>query len=133
MSLYLDTSALLKRYIDEPDSDRFNAIIEADTQWLTSRITWIEGCRNLARLLEPEDARTARAAFEADWQHFSVVELDAEAAREAATLAEVTLVRSLDAIHLGACRRTGDMTPFVTADLRQAQAARSLGMTVIGV
>jgi predicted nucleic acid-binding protein len=42
-------------------------------------------------------------------------------------------VRSLDAIHLACARRL--QVPglaFVTFDLRQAQAARSLGFTVLG-
>ena len=42
MTLYLDSSALLKRYIDEPDSDRFGDVLDSDPTWLTCRITWVE-------------------------------------------------------------------------------------------
>ena len=51
----------------------------------------------------------------------------------AADLAEQLGVRSLDAIHLASARRL--LVPaltFVTFDLRQAQAARTLGFTVLG-
>lgn len=48
MSLYLDSSALLKRYIDEHDSSRYNSILDSDAMWLTCRITWVEVWRNLA-------------------------------------------------------------------------------------
>ena len=41
MTLSLDTSALLKRYIDEPDSDRFGDILDSDPAWLTCRITLV--------------------------------------------------------------------------------------------
>lgn len=51
----------------------------------------------------------------------------------AATVAETTGVRSLDAIHLAAAQSAGGtQLTFVTFDLRQAQAARSLGFTVLG-
>lgn len=58
-----------------------------------------------------------------------------EAVCEAASeIAEVTGIRSLDALHLGAARRLGvGSLPLVTFDLRQALAARSLGWTVLGV
>lgn len=35
MSLYLDSGALLKRYIDEHDSNRYNSILDSDTVWRT--------------------------------------------------------------------------------------------------
>ncbi len=42
-------------------------------------------------------------------------------------------VRTLDALHLAAARRLGPgSTCLLTFDIRQAQAARSLGMTVLG-
>lgn len=51
MTLYLDSSALLKRYIDEPDSDHFDDILRSDPDWLTCRVTWVEVWRNLGRRL----------------------------------------------------------------------------------
>ena len=45
----------------------------------------------------------------------------------------VTGVRTLDALHLGAARRLGTTIGFVTFDVRQALAARSLGFNVVGV
>jgi predicted nucleic acid-binding protein len=40
-------------------------------------------------------------------------------------------LRSLDAIHLASIRREGVVLPFVTADVRQAAAARAVGLDVI--
>ena len=37
MSLYVDSSALLKRYVDEPDSDAANALLASDASLLTAR------------------------------------------------------------------------------------------------
>jgi predicted nucleic acid-binding protein len=42
-------------------------------------------------------------------------------------------IRTLDALHLAAAERAGGGTlVFVTYDIRQAQAARSLGWPVLG-
>lgn len=47
-------------------------------------------------------------------------------------IAEQTGVRTLDALHLGAARHLGTALTFVTFDVRQAQAARTLGFSVAG-
>lgn len=133
MTLYLDSSALLKRYLDEPDSDRFNAILDADDRRLTCRLAWVEVWRNLGTRLVAEDAHAARRTFRADWRHVMIVEIDATLAEEAGRIADLTRCRSTDAIHLAAMARSGpDGISLVTAELRQAQAARSLGWTVLG-
>ena len=41
-------------------------------------------------------------------------------------------VRTLDALHLASALRTGAGTTVLTFDLRQAQAARTLGLAVVG-
>jgi predicted nucleic acid-binding protein len=132
MSLYVDSRALLKRYVDEPDSNLANALLASDPSLLTARHTVIEVRRNLARLLEERDATAARAAFTEDVAAFGIVELDKVTCDTAADIAELTGARTLDALHLAAAQRVGGTAiPFVTFDLRQAQAARTLGMTVL--
>lgn len=133
MSLYLDTSALLKRYLDEADSDRFDEILRSDPVWVTAGITLVEVRRNLTRVLEGDDLLTAREQFSRDWDRCYVVALDGVLCATAAQIAELTMARSLDALHLAAIQRTGPgALPLVTADLRQAQAARTLGWTILG-
>jgi predicted nucleic acid-binding protein len=132
VTLYVDSSALLKRYVDEPDSDRAVELLGSDDELVTGRHTWVEVRRNLARLLGPTGAATARAALHDDAAAFAVVELDAATCELAATIAEQTGVRTLDALHLGAARRLGTALSFVTFDVRQAQAARALGFAVVG-
>ncbi len=132
MSLYVDSSALLKRYVDEPDSDTADALIASDPSLLTARHTIVEVRRNLARLLGERDAAAARSAFIEDLAAFGIVELDDTTCEAAAGIAELTGARTLDALHLAAAQRVGGAAiPFVTFDLRQAQAARMLGMTVL--
>lgn len=133
MTLYVDTSALLKRYIDERDSDVAAQLMAADAVLVTSRLTEIEIRRNLARLLDTEDALQARRSLAEDLDAFALVGLDATTCNAAARIAEQTLCRSLDSIHLAAAQRAGSDTTVLTFDLRQAQAARSIGLSVIGV
>ena len=69
-----------------------------------------------------------------DFDALALIGADASLWVDAATIAEVTGARSLDAVHLAAARSIGVSTlAFATFDLRQAQAARSLGMSVIDV
>lgn len=133
MTTYVDTSALLKRYVDEPDSDRAVELLASDPELVTGRHTVVEVRRSLARLLPATAAAAARAAFAEDLSALSIVELDAATCELAATIAEQTGVRTLDALHLGAARRIGIAITFCTFDARQAQAARALGFVVAGV
>lgn len=133
MSLYVDSSALLKRYVDEPDSEAAESLLRSDTSLLTARHTLVEVRRNLTRLVDERDAAAARASFLQDIDVLSIVELDAATCESASAIAEVTGARTLDALHLAAAQRVGGAAvPFLTFDVRQAQAARSLGLTVIG-
>jgi uncharacterized protein len=133
VTTYVDTSALLKRYVEEADSDRAVELLVGDPALVTARHTVVEVRRNLARLLPATDATAARAAFADDLQALSIIELDAATCELAATIAEQTGVRTLDAMHLGAATRLGTALTFLTFDVRQAVAARALGFSVVGV
>lgn len=133
MALYLDTSALLKRYIEEPDSATAEAYLLADAHWYSGRHTYVETRRNLHQLVEPADLARVRALFEDDWRRISIIEIDEITCRLAADIAELSGLRSLDALHLGAASRLGpEVVRLVTFDIRQAQAARRLSFSVLG-
>jgi uncharacterized protein len=132
MTLYTDSSALLKRYVDEPDSERAVELLDSDVELVTGRHTVVEVRRNLARLLVGSALSESRSAFATDLEAFAIVELDAATCEQAATIAEQTGARTLDALHLGAARRLGTGVTFLTFDVRQAQAARALGLAVAG-
>jgi uncharacterized protein len=132
VSTYVDSSALLKRYVEEADSASVDALLRADPELLTARHTIAEVRRNLARLLSGRDLAAARAAFAEDIRSFSIIELDEAACESAASIAETTGVRTLDALHLAAAQRVAAPgVSFLTFDLRQGQAARALGLTVV--
>jgi len=133
MTTYVDSSALLKRYVNEPDSDVADRLLAADPVLVTSWVTLVEVRRNLARLVEPADLPVLRQQLVSDLDGFALVSIDEVVCESAAEIGEHLGVRTLDALHLACAQRL--MVPrlsFVTFDLRQAQAARSLGFTVLG-
>jgi uncharacterized protein len=133
MSLYVDSSSLLKLYLREPDSDSVEGLLRDAGPLITGRHTEIEVRRNLARRLTDGPAQQAKAQFRRDWESISIVELDEITCAVAAEISENTGARTLDALHLGAAQRSGEgALSFMTHDLRQARTARSLGWTVLG-
>jgi predicted nucleic acid-binding protein len=133
VSLYVDSSALPKRYVDESDSETAESFLRSDPSLLTARHTIVEVRSNLARLLDEREAAAARSAFLEDLAVLSIVELDDVTCEMAAAIAKVTGARTLDALHLAAAQRVGGAAvPFLTFDLLQAQAAHGLGLMVVG-
>ncbi len=132
MVLYVDSSALLKRYVREHDSEAAIELMNTDPVLATCRITELEVRRNLARLLDNPKAEVAKRQFLEDLDAFALVAVDATTCNHAARIAEQTLCRSLDALHIGAALRSGTTTTLLTFDVRQAQAARSTGLAVVG-
>jgi predicted nucleic acid-binding protein len=132
LTLYVDASALVKLYVEEPESK--DAARHLRGQWTSGRHTLVEVRRALARALNGSELEVARDRFAADWDRTSIIELDAGVCEQAAELAESTSVGSLDALHLAAAELLGSSDlRFVTFDHRLAEAARSRGWDVLGV
>jgi len=133
VTTYVDSSALLKLYVQEADSADAVEIVNADPVLVTSWVTLVEVRRNLARLLEGVALRRAQEVFEHDLDLMAVVNPDERVWRAAAEIAEHLSVRTLDAVHLATAQHLRIPTlTFCTFDLRQGQAARQLGMHVLG-
>ncbi len=134
MTCYVDTSALLKRYVDETDSPLARELLGVDPVLVTSTITLVEARRNLSRLLDGQALARARAQLVEDLDSMALVSADVRVCELAADIGERFGVRSLDAIHLGSARRVNiSNLSFLTFDQRQAIAARALGLNVVGV
>ena len=132
---YVDSSALVKRYVEEPDSHVAVRLLAADPDWVTAAHTEVEVRRTLSVRLATDVAALKRvqAAFQHDWLRTAVVQLDSETCRVAAELAELTMMRALDALHLAALKRAGaPVVQLLTFDVRQARTARGLGWKVVG-
>lgn len=133
MTTYVDSSALLKRYVNEFDSDMANDLLASDDVLVTSWITMVEVRRNLARMLRGKALDAARRHFTKDLDAIALVSVDETTCHLAVGIAEDLGVRSLDSLHLASAQRLLIAAmPFITFDRRQAQAARLLGFTVLG-
>jgi uncharacterized protein len=128
LRLYLDSSALVKRYIDEEGSELVLATMDEADTWSACRIGYVETMRAVALA----DGRKAAAEFEADWPALEVVEVDADLVRHAAELTLSADLRSLDALHLAAALRLpGEELVLTTWDARLHQAARDRGLETV--
>ena len=133
MVTYIDSSALVKRYISEPDSKFASSLISADPVLVTSWLTFVEVRKAVSRALEGVDLASALRALTDDFDKMAVVSPDVLTWQAAADIVDALKIRSLDAIHLACAQRLRVKNlRFITFDLRQAIAARSLGFNVEG-
>jgi len=133
MTTYVDSSALTKLYVDEPASALAVEILSVDPVLATSMLSFVEVRRALARHFTGINLVRARELFEADLDRMALIEPTESIWNYAADIAEELGVRSLDAVHLAVAKRLEVASlRFVTFDIRQAQAARLLGLNVVG-
>ena len=133
-SLYVETSALLKRYVQEPESDDCQMILDAHSHRITSRITITETLINLRKRLSTTEFAIASKLFQSDIDVFDVVEFDAELGFRAIDAAAGNSLATLDAIHLASALRVkGPQVAFLTYDRRLANCAKKSGLRVLGL
>ena len=105
MILYLDTSALVKLYIEEEGTDEVQQAVEDAESVTTSAVAYPEARSAFARLerdghLSPEEHRTIIADLDGEWPSYEVVDVTREVAGVAGALAARHLLRGFDAVHL---------------------------------
>ncbi len=105
MTLYLDTSSLVKLYVDEPGSDEVRQDLSEASVGATSLITYAEARAAFARHrrlgdITPAGFRSAKQDLDTDWTRFAVVEPTLDLCRAAGELAERYQLRGFDSIHL---------------------------------
>ena len=133
MATYVDTSALLKRYVQESDSEYATSLVDADEVLVTSWLTVVEIRRSLSKLLKGNDLGRANQVAHDDLDKMALVLPDETTWLAAAEIGTAFNVRSLDALHLACAQRLRiPAIRFVTFDIRQAIAARALGFSVVG-
>jgi predicted nucleic acid-binding protein len=136
VTVYLDSSSLVKVYVQEPGTDDVRQLLADASVATTSVVAYAEVRAALARqrrtrALTPRGFTEAKRLFEQDWPMFVAVEANAALCRAAGTLAERYALRGFDAIHLASFqqvleRATDDDVEFSSADDRLTRAARRL-------
>lgn len=105
MTLYLDTSSLVKLYVAEAESEAVRRLVDDADVVATAAIAYLEARAALARRRREGDlpARAFAAAKRAlDWPRYLAVDVSAALCREAGALAERYGLRGYDSVHLAA-------------------------------
>ena len=107
MIAYLDTSSLVKIYVDEPGSGAVRTLVEEAAITATSIVAYAEARAAFARKfrensLRPGEHRRIKEALDSDWEHYLVLEVTEHLIKEAGLLAENRALRGFDSIHLAA-------------------------------
>lgn len=124
--LYLDSSALVKLVVREPETTALRDLLRAWPERVSSVIARIE-VERVGRRIGAGAIRRARSVL----QRIAVVELDDDVARRAAAL-EPAELRTLDAIHLATALSLGqDLGVLCTYDARLANAAAAARLGVL--
>lgn len=122
-AVYLDSSALVKLVVREPESGALAAHLRGVPERASCALARVEVVRAV-RAHGPRAVARARQLL----HRVSLVHLDDVLLDDAAEL-EGDDLRSLDAIHLAAARALGDaLGELITYDRRMAAAARDLGL-----
>jgi predicted nucleic acid-binding protein len=104
-TLYLDTSSLLKIYVNEDGSDDVRQELGDCESAATSAISYVEARAAFARRrregrLTSAAFRAAKRDFDDDWPRYVIVEPTAALFKAAGELAERHALRAYDSIHL---------------------------------
>lgn len=130
--LALDTSALVKRYVEENHSDWLAEVMDGDPDWYGSMLVACEGPIVVGRSTNSaEELAMVDQRLTADLDQFRFVPVDGECLVDAVQIGRGFGLRTLDAIHVAAARRMPADCRFVTFDRSQERAARQVGLELL--
>ena len=130
MKLFVDSSALFKRYSEEPGSEDFQKLVSEASEIVVSPVTWIEINAALERclrtnLLTSERASWLRAEVKKDFAYFLPVAWNENLEAKAVEIVRRHPLKTMDAVQLAA-GILSDSDIFVTSDHRLYQAAKKI-------
>ncbi|OGT78569.1 MAG: twitching motility protein PilT [Gammaproteobacteria bacterium RIFCSPLOWO2_02_FULL_56_15] len=137
MRVFLDSSALAKRYVAEPGSDEVLKICERAEVLIIAVVAVPELISAFCRL--QRETRITASQYSALKKDFFIDIADAlvcdttpEVLQLAISRLEQYPLRGMDAIHIGAAQACG-ADVFVSADTRQCAACADLGMEIVNL
>lgn len=131
MTVALDSSGLLARFLTGPAGDLARASTAADPDWCASALALTEALMVVDQLdADPSERDDLRRALRDDWERVHVVPVDGRCLDRAAELGRTQPLRTVDAVHLAAADRLPRPVTYVTFDPRQIPVALALGFDV---
>ena len=137
MRLYLDSSALTKRYISEPGSDAIDHLFLEANSVVVSSICLPEIISALSRLRREKKLsayqynQCKKAAIE-DFASFEVCQLLPEVLKTTIMILEHSELRAADALHVASAIEA-KASRFVSSDAKQIAAAKKFNLIVDSV
>jgi len=132
VTLFLDSSAVLARYLGGPSRAVTADAMAADGDWCASVLALGECLALVDRVTELASERGAlRAALRDDWERMCIVPVDRRCLDRATDLGRSHPVRTIDALHLAAADRLPRPLSYLTFDPRQIPVAQALGFAVV--
>ena len=138
MILYLDTSALMKRYFKEPHSNEILAKWKEAAQIVTSSVAYAETMASLYRKKREVDLSSkifnkVVKSFRLDWESFIRVEVNDDLNETIRNVVAKYPLRGFDAIHLVSAiitnERINEAFLFACFDQRLNNCAQMEGLT----
>ena len=142
MILYLDTSSLVKLYVEEGDSARVAELVQSAEVTATSIVAYAEaraafGRRRREKALAAADHKRIINGLDEDWNNYLIVQLQDKTVRAAGDLADKHGLRGFDAIHLASAITLRDAlnssVVFSCSDQRLNDASRIEGFQFTAV
>lgn len=140
MILFCDTSALLKLFIDEQDSESMIKARSSSEGIAVCRMTWAESMAAFAQRARFKGANQAglaraRSMFEQAWPGFAIADVTQSLVEKAGVFSEAFALRGYDSVQLAAAHQLHEQfalpLTFACFDRRLNQAAKLLKLEVL--
>ena len=137
MIIYLDSSAIVKRYIEEAGTSAVNSLFAETNNIGTNLVARAEvaaGFMRAARihLISRDDALSALEKFRSEWESYQRLSVTEATVLRADDLVIQYDLRGYDAVHLAAAviwqEAIGDIITLATFDQKLWEAAKEYGM-----
>ncbi len=140
MIVYLDTSSLVKLYVEETGSEKIKDIAYNATVISTSKVAYAEARAAFARKQKEDgfsitNLRKIVEDLNRDWESYFIIEITDGLIRSAGDIAEKHLLRGFDSIHLASAinlkDKTGAEIYFSSNDAKLNRAAEKEKILVL--
>ena len=128
--MFVDTSSLFKKYVDESRSDAFEKLLSKASEIAVSPVAWIEINAVIERclrsdVLDSKKAEWLRTETKKDFAYFLLVVWNENLENKAVQLVREHALKTMDAIQLASGILSG-AEMFVTSDHQLHRAAKKV-------
>ena len=103
--IYLDSSALVKRYLEEDGSDKVQSLLSEEDIIFVSRLAYPESLsaitrRHRTRDISDESFKRIKEQFKSDWDSLTIVEIHSETLQFIDAIIDRYALKGADSVHL---------------------------------